>query len=149
MLGRFSNALRTERAESESSSFRKQSYFPVMLNLEIIETEPLKILKTIKNILTIVNKIFFHFSKVCFCKEVLLFSRRFCYMELFLYPDYYNMTCFSAQQFSTIFFWSLKFFWLVSVLPFKKLFLNLDRFIIALWSSLVIKDASLARTYYF
>ena len=99
MRGRFSNALRTERAESETSSFRKPTYFPVMLNMEIIEKEPLKILD---NSLSI--KIFLPLSKVCFSKEVLLFSRRFRYMELFLYPDYYNMTCFSSQQFSTNFF---------------------------------------------
>ena len=46
------------------------------------------------------------------------------------------------------FTWSLKFFWLFSVLSFKNSFLNLDHFIIALWSSLVIKDASLARTHF-
>ena len=83
MLGRFSNALRTERAESESSSFRKQSCFPVMLNLAIIETEPLKILKTIKNILTIVNKIFFTFQRSVFVKRYYCFPEDFVIWNFF------------------------------------------------------------------
>ena len=45
MHGSFSKALRTERTESESISFRKQWYFLGMLSPEIIlEKKPLKIL---------------------------------------------------------------------------------------------------------
>ena len=47
------------------------------------------------------------------------------------------------------FLWSVKLFWFLLILFFKKLFANLDLFIIALWNSLIIKGAFLPRGFFY
>ena len=86
MRGRFSNVLRTERAESETSSFRKPTYFPVMLNMEIIEKEPLKILDnslSIKIFLPLSITFFFTFQRSVFLKRYYCFPEDFVIWNFF------------------------------------------------------------------
>ena len=129
MLGWFSNVLRMERIKSESISFRKQRYFLWMLSSETI----------------LEKKVF----QRLFCEK-----RYYCFPEGFVICNFFYIQttviwffC-SSQHFFTKISLKFKFFWLISVLSFKNLFLNPYLFIIALWSSLVIKGASLVRTYF-
>ena len=124
-----------------------------MLHSEILlQKKPLK-----KSHNSVSLEIFLPFSirltlspfKGLFIKKGIILFQKVLLSVTFLCPDYCSMIFFVVlSNFLQTFLWRLKVFWLFSVLSFKNLFLNPDLFIIVLWSSLVIKGASLARTYF-
>ena len=153
MLGWFSNVLRMKWAESESISFRKQWYFLGMLSSEIVLEK-----KTWKKLLNSVSfEIFLPFSMRSFFspfkdhfveRGIIVFQNVLLFVTFYILitvVDFFVVISTFLQRF----LWSLKFLWLVSALSCKKFVLSLDLFISALWSSLIIKGAFLAQTYFF
>ena len=119
------------------------------IGVNILSSNWCLFIEYIKNSFNKVN--FFTFHRPFF-EKWLLFSD--CFPEGFVICNFFYVQITVVWFFLVLsnvlqnILWSLKFFWLSSVPFFKNLFLNLDPFIIALWSSLVKKGASFARTYF-
>ena len=92
------------------------------------------------------RNLFFHLLKDFLWKEVLLFSRKCYYLYFSLYLEYCNQIFFvQLNNFFTKIPLKFDFFNFFQFFPLQICSLALT--IIALWSSLVVKGASLAGTY--
>ena len=98
MLGGFLNALRTERIESESISFRKHWYFLGMLSSEIIlEKKPLKISHnsvSLEIFLPFSIRLIFSPFKGLFVKRGIIVFQKVLLSVTFLPPDHCSMIFF-------------------------------------------------------